>query len=475
MTLHETVEAESAAPVCPGCGVERAENAAFCHACGLALGHEEEATDAGVSESHSSAEFEGLDMVAEEPLDGAALRLVEDDATEVVAAVVVESPGPELAPEELGTADVVEDDAEDVTAIAPAASPFWTRRRVLFSTLSLVLVAALATAAVVVLTRGDGVDLEAGLATSAAATVEAVEQVAEAENLEELSEAGAAAAEASDSLDAVRQQFAPAEASAKSVAAKELVVAQQDVLEQFARLEGIGIDDTPGFEALESSLERPLRELEQANAAAVAAGLVPSKIEVDSVNDSADSADKIVSAAASALAKWGTDTAGARTAKDNEKAALESYEASIRPQFAAYNALRDDLASFIRRVDSGAYVSFSEAHEAFAVAKTKRQAVRAALVAAPPPESVSTVHAGLVGVIDRSIDALESGAEGLRQYEHDYYSYATYKDTPGWRTFSSRSDRIGTEWPAALEAWEARLGEENARVAAIELPPKPKL
>ena len=54
-------------------------------------------------------------------------------------------------------------------------------------------------------------------------------------------------------------------------------------------------------------------------------------------------------------------------------------------------------------------------------------------------------HAELLAVIDRSIDALESASEGLRQYEQDYWGYMTYKDTPGWKTFSSRSDRISGE------------------------------
>jgi len=448
--LNEPSVEQSAAAECSSCGHLGPEDSAFCPKCGTSL-----------DVAAEGAETELEDQPA------AILELVVADPTEEVPAI--------LPLQQVRTDEETTDASVEVLEPEGAAKRSWLRSRRGIWTASIgSLVLALALAAVAfVATRGESVDFAAGLTSAMAELDTAVEAAGEAENLAELSEAAATAEAASSEIALTQVVFESAGASERSVASTAVLRGVQSVLEEFAGLSEVEIDSASRFGALTERLERPLEDVNRAISSLNTTGLEVG-LEAGPINKAAESADEIVEAAAAAFKDWETATADVRAKQEGDRTALASYEAAVRAQSSTYAGLREDLGSFIRRVDSGVTTSFTEGYETFAVARTKRQAVRTSLASATAPDSMAAAHAELLAVIDRSIDALESASEGLRQYEQDYWGYMTYKDTPGWKTFSSRSDRISGEWPTALAAWESRLGESSAAIDAVELPPKPK-
>ena len=56
---------------------------------------------------------------------------------------------------------------------------------------------------------------------------------------------------------------------------------------------------------------------------------------------------------------------------------------------------------------------------------------------------MASAHSSLLSVVDEGIAGVDSAVEGLNVYVNDpYYRYWDARDTPGWITFSSASDRI---------------------------------
>jgi hypothetical protein len=186
---------------------------------------------------------------------------------------------------------------------------------------------------------------------------------------------------------------------------------------------------------------------------------------IDEVNDLVFRGEK-------RLADWQVDYDAAVDAKAADGAAFRGYRDSMNTQLQRYSSLRSDLAGWIDRVESGAYVTYDEAYTVLSQAQADRQVVRDAIGALTPPASVVAAHTDLLTVIDDAIAATQAGYDGV--LDSDYCGTSCYyADTPGWQRFSTESPRITTAFSDAVGAWESALAEAEASIENRTLPTKP--
>jgi hypothetical protein len=196
--------------------------------------------------------------------------------------------------------------------------------------------------------------------------------------------------------------------------------------------------------------------------------------------------DGTLRAIASKLEAWQAETDRIEAEKAAQLATLDTYAQSVRGQASRYSTLRRTLQDFMDRVDTVG-VSFDEAYAALSDAGSQRTSVRANLAGLNPPAAVAGAHNGLLDVLDTAVSAIDDAIDGTREYEASQYSscpywdeycydddyYLWYKDTPGWQTFTSKSDAITSSYDSALRSWESAVASERSRIEATPLPPKP--
>jgi hypothetical protein len=140
-----------------------------------------------------------------------------------------------------------------------------------------------------------------------------------------------------------------------------------------------------------------------------------------------------------------------------------------------YSGLRDDLADWTAEIDER-LVTVNEGYLELGAAAEARRAVRNRFAALQPPPALAAAHASLLGVIDQAIGAVDSAVEGLNIYVNDpFYAYWDARDTPGWQTFSSASDRITDQYDTAYTTWETALTGEETRIRDTLVPDRPEL
>ncbi len=188
------------------------------------------------------------------------------------------------------------------------------------------------------------------------------------------------------------------------------------------------------------------------------------------------SADKVVSAAAAAIADWKAKTAAAIKDRDADAESLESYASFFRSQVKTYEQLRVDLGRFTDRVeDPTTDVSYFEAYQFLSQAAEDRQFVRDAMVGMDVPAGVRGAHQSMVSAIDRAISAVQSAYDGLEQSQDCYYNDECpyYRDTSGWQRFQSESEAISKSYSSAMSKWEGAAAAEKAAITNRTLPAKP--
>lgn len=180
-----------------------------------------------------------------------------------------------------------------------------------------------------------------------------------------------------------------------------------------------------------------------------------------------------VTSARKRLAAWRSDVREAEEQRDEELAALSSYESGYRTHMERYNDLRDSTADFTERIRDDYGVTYDEAYTAFYDGISQREGVRDAMNALSPPDSVRSNHLAVVGVIDDAIAAMQAAVDGLADSQFCYYCY--YEDTPGWRRFQEESDRITDEFASATSSWDAAISARRAELENLELPERPQI
>ena len=129
-----------------------------------------------------------------------------------------------------------------------------------------------------------------------------------------------------------------------------------------------------------------------------------------------DGADKVIGAAAAAIADWKAKTDAAIKDRQTDTESLEECASFFRSQAKTFEQLRQDLSGFTARVeDPNADVSYGEAYEFLSQAAIDRRNVRDTMVAMDVPAGVRGAHQDIVSAIDRAISAVQSAYDGLEQ------------------------------------------------------------
>lgn len=188
------------------------------------------------------------------------------------------------------------------------------------------------------------------------------------------------------------------------------------------------------------------------------------------------SADKVVAAASAALTDWKAKTDAAIKARATDAEALDDYASFFRSQSKTYEQHRVDLSTFLERVeDPNASVSYYDAYEFLYQAAEDRRYVRDALVSTDVPSGVEQAHGEVAAAIDRAISAVQSAYDGFEQSEDCWDGCPYYRDTPGYRSFLSKSDGVRTSYTTAIAKWESDVAAAKAAITNRTLPAKPEV
>lgn len=366
---------------------------------------------------------------------------------------------------------------EASTVLAEDSPPPTKRRRPwVIAATAIVVASVLVTGALIVSSRDSGprFDLDAALAGSSNDVAEALAGLRRATSLVALRGAAAEAGRTATALDAVSQQLDDVRSADKRRAARSLLAAEAQVLRSFDRLEELPDDKLSDWDTV---------VLEVDGAITAVRALVPETARLDFDIEPARIADeaatvrvevtRLVKTITDQLATWRAEVAAAEADKAAQSTALATYEAAARGHISRYGELRRSMAEFVTRIDNEG-ATYVEIYGFLGGAATGRQDIHAALSAVSPPPAMAAAHNGLLTVIDTSIDAVQAASEGVRQYQYGFLYYS-YKTTPGWRSFRQKSDRISESYTTALAAWEARVKEEQAKIAAITAPSRPNV
>lgn len=192
------------------------------------------------------------------------------------------------------------------------------------------------------------------------------------------------------------------------------------------------------------------------------------------LDGSLDAADKVVAAAAAAIADWKAKTEAAIKARIADGEALRSYASFFRTQTKTYEQLRQDLSAFTKRVEEVG-VSYEEGFFFMSQAEQDRRDVRDVLISTDVPQGMDEAHQGVVSAIDRAIGAVQSAYDGLSQSQDCFEGCPYYQDTPGWQRFLSESDGISMAYTAAIKRWEPEVAATSAQITNRSLPAKPNV
>jgi hypothetical protein len=208
----------------------------------------------------------------------------------------------------------------------------------------------------------------------------------------------------------------------------------------------------------------------------VALGAVPASSPlVSDGREAVRSLNRLVTRAGNKLSDWQAQYDAAVATKAADTSAMEEYAAAMEAAMRRYSTLRSDLSGWIDRVESpSAYVTYDEAYSVLSQAQWDRQTIRDEMNGLAVPDDVRSAHAELVGVVDDAIAAMQAAYDGATDSDYCITS-CYYKDTPGWKQFSSESGRITDAYRAADQNWQAAVTAAKGGIEARKLPRKPQV
>jgi hypothetical protein len=184
---------------------------------------------------------------------------------------------------------------------------------------------------------------------------------------------------------------------------------------------------------------------------------------------------QMITTAARKLGRWQQRIVAIRRSRKARVAVLDSYASSLRSYVSRYSKLRDDMEEWISKVDAGDQ-TYSEAFTFLDGAASQRASIRAGMKTLDAPSAVASAHNHLIDVIDLAITAVNNAYTGLSEYQYDYDNqYSTYKDTPGWLSFKSASNRVASQYDGAVADWGRRMKRSRSAVLNAGLPSRPSI
>lgn len=302
---------------------------------------------------------------------------------------------------------------------------------------------------------------------AATAVRRAIDETSSASVLEEVRAGGAAAATSAAELLGALTTL---EDLGDSDALQQQLTLQAAFLDELSSLESLTEDSLTSWPTISASLKETgtVMIAEMDLAARERTSLTSDLRQLRS------QVDDVVTTARQRLRRWREEVRRAETARDEELAALSTYESGYRTHMERYNDLRDATADFTERIRDEYAVTYDEAYTAFYDGISQREEVREAMNALSPPDSVRSNHLAVVGVIDGAIAAMQSAVDGLADSQFCYFD-CYYEDTAGWRRFQDESERITDDFASATAAWDAAITDRRSELENLELPPKPDI
>jgi hypothetical protein len=187
------------------------------------------------------------------------------------------------------------------------------------------------------------------------------------------------------------------------------------------------------------------------------------------------SVDDLVSGMQRKLRRWRKRYERARRERRQRLAVLDSYARSMRDYLGTYDELRDELSTFMAKVDSSG-VTFDDAYDFLAEASGARSRVRNGIAALDAPAALATTHNELLAVVDTGVAAVDAAWDGTADYEFDFEGeYDHYRDTPGWQSFTRDSEAIASRYAAARGSWQSQVDAARKRVRDRRIPTPPEV
>ena len=422
--------------------------------------------------------------------------------------IVIESAGPSDQPVasnpysdaiSLASSDLNGDAPDEQRIIKPEQEPepWWqTNQRVLLGAAAAVAIVLAGVAGVLLLNRGgDSYDLEAGVTSASEVLGNITVAASDVDRFEELQDLNERATEAQGVLSGELDGAAELSDEETRSAAQGFLGASEMVATHFATIGGMRQRDLLTWEETAPSVEAAIGDLEaaQENLVTKESDLMNVLPEPDMARNAFEEVDGYLGDAAVTFAAWQDDVAIAREELENQKGGLYAYSTAVQGLMARYDGLRTELANFTAELDERP-VSLAEASSVLENATSARESIRNELQAISPPGDMGAAHANLLEVLSDAVSAVEAATEGLREYDYDSgygddydseygdnydpdedYDYFDVRDTPGWQTFSEKSDRITTAVEQARQAWNTQVDRIRGEVESTALPERPSL
>jgi hypothetical protein len=122
-----------------------------------------------------------------------------------------------------------------------------------------------------------------------------------------------------------------------------------------------------------------------------------------------------------------------------------------------YSSSRTSLSKFVGRIDSGEYVSVTEAESFFDSATKQRQDILDKMNALTPPPNLAGNHGEIVSIIGRAITAMNSANTGIAACDFGV-GECEIGLIPAWQEFRAESKQITPLYNSALNAWKKAAG-----------------
>jgi hypothetical protein len=258
-------------------------------------------------------------------------------------------------------------------------------------------------------------------------------------------------------------------------AATAALTAERSYLTELSKLSALKDSNLKDWTDIQAALRRTTLEIVQAEPGVKALDLGSGRSLVPSsaaINRSVTAVDTLVVSAKRRLARWHHRLAKAQGKRKRDLTVITQYSSTMRGYVGRYTQLRTGMASWIDEVDSGG-VTYAEAYQFLGDARGSRDSLKSTISNLAAPAVAAAAQSRIEQVLGESVQAMDDAITGVSDYQFDEASFLSYKDTPGWQSFASSSDRISGEYASATANWSKVVDDRANAVKHRHLPKRP--
>lgn len=254
--------------------------------------------------------------------------------------------------------------------------------------------------------------------------------------------------------------------------AQQLLASHGSMLAAYAQMASLGTPTDADVTRVEGAIKYAESQLDAGRAPVTEKLVAPVTGQAMAGPDA--HAVQLLDSAARKLAGWQRRVTRIRRERKARLAAINAYATTVQGRIDAYDELRTKLGDWIRSVDEEG-ATFGEAYTFLSAAAESRVLARDGLRGISAPHPLARQHSQIIIVIGRAVDAVQSASVGISDFQFDRESYDSYKDTPGWQDFKTKSDDIASSFTSAVATWKARLAKLRRSLVRGQLPKHPSV